>query len=313
MKTIFVWGAGGVGKSHYCLRLAARSEGIVKILTLDPSRRLFQLAAADPSESSQEICVAGKSFELIATDAARLFDDLHKKKSSKPTVELLYQQMVKGLKEFRNYMDLIQIGDEIHRSRCDILIIDTPPFQEALGLYRAMQHLQKFFETSLVAWALKINQNSLLQKAFRRLFDLLRFFSGKAAATHLFDFITWMSEHNDRFANSAQALQTLLTSSSTTFAAVLQPETSLEFLKLFAQSFSHQHTTFFVMNRSVAAFTLPDRSDAFLNELRRLRKGESSLHNEIKRLFPTSNYETIPLMFMGEDTLEELERYIAIR
>ena len=143
--------------------------------------------------------------------------------------------MVDGLKEFRNYLDLIQIGDEIDRSHCDCLIIDTPPFQEALGLLKAIKHLQRFFETSLITWALRMNHNAMVQGAIKRVFDMLRFFSGKAAASQLYDFITWLSEHSERFSRSAAALQKLLSYSEKVAECILVHERSVEFLDNFKE------------------------------------------------------------------------------
>ena len=310
MKTLFVWGAGGVGKSHCALRLAARSEGRVKVLTLDPSRRLFHLVGARGETSSLTVTVAGKSFELIATDAGKLFQDLDRKTISKPGVRILYHEMVKGLKDFRNYLDLIQIGDEIHSQSCDLLIIDTPPFQEALGLHRAMIHLQRFFEASLISWAMRIGDSFVMQATVKRIFSLFHFFSGKETAQNLYEFINWLSQHSERFARSARAIQKLLHSTDTTSICVVHPESPFHFLEVFEKSFPTEHQISFLMNRSVRDEKIPSRDDVFLREIRELQRLEGELEIEIQKRFATAQIARIPLILMGDDTPEELQRFV---
>jgi anion-transporting ArsA/GET3 family ATPase len=310
VKTIFVWGAGGVGKSHTSIRIAWRETGNRTLMTMDPSRRLFHLLGADISKSDQMIALGQCQFRLKATDFDRLFEQLDSKIRTSDKVRHIYNQMTSGLQDFRNYLDLIQLGDELEESDDDLLLIDTPPFQEAMGFYKSMFHLQRFFDRSMVQWALRSSESAILHSAFKKVFEWLRLFSGKLAAQSLYDFIEWLSQHTDRFRRSATALEQIMKSPDTQHVFVVTPETPTALIDQFLEYFPRNQRVRIVMNRSLSKDPLPDIEHPFISELKKLKAKEIQLKEYIDQAFKQYDYEAIPLLFLGEDTPAEILEFV---
>lgn len=310
MRTVFIWGAGGVGKSHTSIRVASREQGSRCLITMDPSRRLYHLLGADPQKIDQMVQLGSSQFRLRSTDFNALFDDLESKVPANKRVRLIYDQMASGLQDFRNYLDLIQLGDQIDQSDDELTIIDTPPFQEAIGFYKAMFHLHRFFDKSLVQWALRSYDSPVVQSAFRKVFDWLRLFSGRLAAQNLYDFIEWISQHSDRFRRSAKALEDLMQSEQTEHIFVVTPETHHWLIELFAKYFPKGSKIKIVMNRSLSFDELPNINHPFIEEMTQLKKKEVELERFITKAISFQCIEKIPLLFLGDDSPEEIIRFI---
>lgn len=310
MTTSFVWGAGGVGKSHVAIRLAAHKGRETLLYTLDPSLRLFKLLHLADTELRGEVQLADFHFQLARADKNKLFESLESKKPASPKVRLFYEQMVKGLQDFRDYLTLIQLSDELQRVDLKDLVIDTPPFHEALGLHRSMFNLRRFFEGSLVQLALKSSHSSWLQGTLKRVFDLARIFSGKKSAEQIFDFIEWLTYHTERFSKSAKYLEDLVFSGSTIHTFILTPESPHRLLDQIENFFSQTKNHQFIINRSLEGFEIPSKNHPLIDELSALRSRERDLRRQLSKRFPKCEISGIPLMLMGEDTDEELLRFI---
>jgi len=193
MKTKFVWGLGGVGKSHICLREAIRASSSMKVvmMTLDPSDRLFFLAGTEPKEGKNKVHLNDVEFDIKKMEAFRLLETLDYAKKASASLKAFYQKMATGLQEFSHYLSLIQLSREIEKSDYDYLIVDTPPLVEAAGLQRSLFHLKAFFETSLVQMALKTSRFSLIHFSLKKIFDLSRLFVGQKTTDRVFELFEW--------------------------------------------------------------------------------------------------------------------------
>lgn len=303
MKIHFVWGAGGVGKSHLSVFVANKGlkENLkTTLMTLDPSRRVFELKGLP------------KNLNLKSIDAAGLFENLSQKIPTTSKVQNFYKKMVSGLREFRDYLALVQLSDELHQNNDDLIVVDTPPFEEAIGLHRAVKNLRSFFSTSLVQIALSATKFSILHFSFKKIFEISRFFVGKKAADTVLELITWLTQHRDRFEQSSVFLEKIFYSKDSLHSFVLSPESSSAILNEIKLQFKEAKNIRFYLNRSVFSFpeNIFEKSDPFLHEMKALAEKEKILVAEIHKVFPEASLQRIPLLVMGDDTEEEMKRFL---
>ncbi len=310
MSAVFIWGPGGVGKSHTAIRYAALQKNRALLYTLDPSLRIFDLLHIPNEAYAHEVKISDYAFTVRKTDKNKLFDNLDKKRPASIKVRVFYEQMVKGLQDFRDYLTLIELSDEIEKNDFQTLIIDTPPFNEALGLHRSLFNLRRFFETSLVQFAIKTGHMTWLQGGLKRVFEVARIFSGKKAADQIFDFIEWLTSHTERFSKSARFLEELVFSEQTRHVFIVTPETPPRFLEQIKSFFVKVKNIEFVLNRSLSNYSLPEGNDHFVEELKVLAEKETTFLEILKKHYPHARVEKIPLILMGEDTDEELIEFI---
>lgn len=311
MKRIFIWGAGGVGKSHVAIRQSCQHSDSL-LVTLDPSRRVFDLLGVPPGEIEKKVSLDGHSITVKTLEASHLFEQLTQRIPANPKVRIFYNRMLKGLREFQEYLALIQLSDELKNSRFAYCVIDTPPFQEAVGLHRAIFKLKDFFSKSLVQFALKSTKNPLIHTTIKKVFESTRIFVGKSAADQVFEFIEWLTQHMNRFQTAAEYLEELLFSADTEHIFILTPETRVSSLESTRDFFKNAEHMRFLINRSMSGLALPENisDDLFLKEMHALANKEKILLAQIQKKFPQVPVSTLPLMFMGEDTEEELMRFV---
>ncbi len=305
----FVWGAGGVGKTHTLIRATCLAEKRKLLLTLDPSLRLFHLLNTKPSPGIQNIQLGEYSFDLRQTDALHLFSELEGRIPASPEVREYFRDLVLGLQRFRDYLSLIELGDLMRRADYDSVFIDTPPFQEARHFQTSILTLHEFFDRSLVQVGMR---NQFLQMGVRKVLDGLKLFTGKANLEKSLAFLDWLSQHLERFRNSADSLHALLFSEQTTHMIVLTPESSINMLEQMSQFFSKAKKIEFVINRSVSHFRIEHTksSHPVIEEFRRQLEAENRLTEAVQKLYQPHKIEKIPLQVMGEDTTEELLEFI---
>jgi len=308
-KYRFIWGPGGAGKSHIAIRKTVQSEGPKLLLTLDPSLRLFHLFGTKPIPGGQSLRLAEEEFTLRQTDALRLFEALQDRAPADPKVRHYFAQLVNGLQRFRDYLALIELGDEMQKDEFKTVVIDTPPFQEAKAFQNSIVNLHEFFDRSLVQLGLR---NQWLHVGVRKVVEGMKLFTGKKNLEQSLAFLDWLREHLERFQCSARSLHELLFHESTIHTLVLNPESSLPELKQMEEFFRRAKHLEIVINRSVAHLGPLSARHPFFQEFQKLQERESQLRLQIEKMF-TAPIELIPLAAMGEDSREELLEFVSIK
>ncbi len=317
-RVTFIWGPGGVGKSHVSVRRAFESTNAQQttlLMTLDPSLRVLDLlglphASPEKDSNAVEVTLAKQTFHVRRVDVWKVFEQLEKRKPASPRVRVFFEQMVRGMQEFRDYLSLLQLADEVSRGRYQHIIVDTPPFQDAEGLHRSMTNLRDFFEKALVQLAMKSTSMPWVQTTVKKIFDFTRVFVGKTASAQVFEFIEWLSEHHERFKSAAQTLEKLVFSENSNHDFVVTPESSRIFLESTAHIFADKISPTFFVNRSAHGLVLPEGESSFHREIRMLQERELKLLKEIDHFYPKYHLERIPILFMGDDTIEEMELFV---
>ena len=150
----------------------------------------------------------------------------------------------------------------------------------------------------------------LKKKSAKKIFDIAQMFIGKIASQQFFEFMTWLIQYADRFQKAALYLEKIFAKETTTHQIILTPDTGLSFLNRVEKFFSKLGPINFIINRSVHSFHIPDGEDPFLSPMRNLKERENKLRAQLSKQFPNAPIESIPLMLMGEDTEEELLKFI---
>lgn len=300
----FIWGCGGVGKSHVALKVAhemSQSDS-ASLITLDPSLRLLELMQTVPEDL--------RRFDIIPLKPELLFEEFHRRAPAQPHLKQFYLQMVKSLQQFREYLQLIQLCRFLEQSTAGHVIIDTPPFQESGGLLKSMESLHAFFHQTIVQWALKTSSNSLLQFGTKKLFELTRLFVGKRASQSVFDLLSWLTHHSDSFKTATNHLQDLLSSPRTIHHLVVTPETPFEFIRVAMKHFHGKANVTLILNRSCEGYPFPDHSDSFSLEMNKQICFERTLKQMAEENFSHLKMRSISIQLMGDDTQEEMSLFL---
>lgn len=306
-RICFVWGPGGVGKSHLAIRQTYLAPAESLLLTLDPSPRVFNLLGKERSSEAQNVKIEDQNFSIKSTDANRLFDKLNKISPANEQVARYFKQLVNGLQEFRNYLALIELAEELQEAKNPFIVVDTPPFHEAVGLHRSIFTLKDFFEKSLVQLAFK---SGILNLGVKKVIDITKSFLGKTAVEQALNFLEWLHSHLERFQTAARTLESLTFGDQTEHLMVLTPESSLNYITQGKSFFEKSKKLRFLINRSVLSLPAISGNSSFAREMNQLKESETKLISKIQEVFPKAIIESIPLMVMGEDSQEELLKFI---
>jgi anion-transporting ArsA/GET3 family ATPase len=307
----FIWGAGGVGKSHVAIRKSFEAKGQRLLLTLDPSRRLFYLLGHSPNSSEplhERSCQLGEeSFLLRQTNAHQLFEELEARVPAPAGVKAYFLDLVSGLQRFRDYLSLIELGDAMRASSFDRILIDTPPFHEAQYFQQSILQLHEFFDRSLIQIGLR---NEWLQVGVRKALEGVRLFTGKKNLEESLHFLDWLVLHVDRLQKSAQNLHENIFSPKAEHLIVLTPESDLEEIAEMQNFFQRSSRLVFVINRSLKHFSIKEALAPPFDEFSKAWKKEQDVSARLQQMYPNAQIEKIPLQLMGDDSLEELLQFV---
>lgn len=173
-KVIVCAGTGGVGKTTVsaAIAVAAAASGLNTIvMTIDPARRLANaLGLDDFGNVEREIgpeMLAPYGVELKAPlhvmmlDVKQTFDNMiHNMASSDTARDLIlrnkiYQQFSTVLAGALEYAAVEMLYDVYASGRYDLIVLDTPPSQNAIDFLEAPSKMINFIEQSSSQWFLK--------------------------------------------------------------------------------------------------------------------------------------------------------------
>lgn len=304
----FIWGPGGVGKSHWALHRACHCSGKTLLITLDPSPRVFKLVGKEKVKGEVEAKIGQYEFTLKASDADLLFQELNEVAPANERVKWYFQEMVAGLQRFRDYLSLIQLASDLEDDRFEHIIVDTPPFHEAMGLHQSIFTLGEFFERSLVKFAVK---SSFVNVGLKKMVEVVRLFIGKESVETVMQFLDWLNNHIDRFQTASKRLEKLTFDDDTAHHAVITPETSYEYIFEMKKFFEQTRPPEFIINRSVEPYDIPAGDNSFFKELRSIKAQEDELLKILTQTFDEFELKRLPMLLMGQDTTEELQSFVA--
>ena len=244
-QVIVCGGTGGVGKTtaSAALAMAAAVSGLrVLVMTIDPARRLAHalgLTSIDGDEHQVDadlllpygVEMRG-SLHAMMPDVKRTFDALIKRYAPSPEradsilQNRIYQHFSSALAGSHEYAAVEKLY-EVHTSgKYDLIVLDTPPAQNALDFLDAPGRIIEFLESDALQWlkrpsalAGRLSMRVLgLGSSF--LFKTVGKFAGVETLRELSEFLSSFSGMYDGFRERSQRVRALLRDAGLAFVLV---------------------------------------------------------------------------------------------
>ncbi|MEZ4234816.1 MAG: ArsA-related P-loop ATPase [Myxococcota bacterium] len=153
-------GVGGVGKTTLAAALAvghAQAGQRVVVVTIDPARRLAQAlgTALGDVPSRVELPDARGTLDALMLDAGAAFDRAVARLAPDPAAadallaNRYYRAVSRGLAGTQEYMALVELHRLAEDGRWDLVVVDTPPAQDALDFFAAPERLSTVLSRSV--------------------------------------------------------------------------------------------------------------------------------------------------------------------
>ncbi len=176
-EIIVVAGAGGVGKTTVSAALglaaAERVEGDTLVLTIDPARRLATALGVD-IDGNDPVQVRG-GLHAAMLDPGPAWDDLVAAVTTAEAAERVhanpvYRRIADTFVHGNDYAALGWLADAIDDDRWGLIIVDTPPSQNALDFFDAPARVESFFTSPLLGWLTGTGGGSVVGTAASKTF-----------------------------------------------------------------------------------------------------------------------------------------------
>lgn len=229
-RVLICAGTGGVGKTSLSASLgvlAAQAGVRTLVLTIDPAHRLAQALGieAHPGEDVPVTAVSGLSACMI--DPRREFDQFVLGSVDNVVAKSLfenrlYQQLVSNLNGSQEFTSLVRLLTAARDERYDLIILDTPPTQNAVDFLRAPERLNALFQDSVIGWFANTHERDgflkrTLSRGTRLVTSALEAVTGGTFIAELKDFFTHIAHLRGRIGQVSRDVHTLLHADTTGF------------------------------------------------------------------------------------------------
>lgn len=159
-RVLICAGTGGVGKTTLSasLGILAAQEGLrVLVLTIDPALRLAQALGIEKGEGRDTDVPGVPGLRAAMMDPRREFDEFVLGSVDNVVAKglfnnRLYQQLVSNLNGSQEFTSLIRLLHSAKSKEYDLVILDTPPMQNAVDFLKAPERLYALFQDSVIGW-----------------------------------------------------------------------------------------------------------------------------------------------------------------
>ncbi len=232
-RLIVCVGPGGVGKTTAAAGLAARAAELGRralVMTIDPARRLADVLSLDGLDDDfQRVNMPGADGELYAAmlDTKSSFDALIARVCLDPAERLaimenrIYVAFSKTTERAHAYIAMERLYDALGDPRFDLIILDTPPAENALEILDSSGRLVRFLNSRTLRWLLRWGP-----KQGGRFGGVTRLFSramGAGLLTEIVSFLRLFAALSPGFERRARASSDALRSADTAFFLVTRP------------------------------------------------------------------------------------------
>lgn len=286
-KVIVSTGTGGVGKTTVSASLGAamaRRGKKVLVLTIDPARRLAQALGlrADTFEATKVDGVGGELYASMI-DAKRIFDRFVERFSPNQEVtdklksNRLYQQLVTALTGSQEFTSMDRLLSEVELQQYDLIILDTPPTQNAVDFLKAPKHVTSLFDERITKWFIRDGRVNFFSKMVSRgtqtAISALERVTGSEFIRELSDFFEQMAHLQNTVKERSERVERLLKEPATRFLVVASAdEQKLKEAQVFLKTLKDGgfHLDSLLINRSYPEWLGPEShtpsSWSFYNE-----------------------------------------------
>lgn len=171
-RLIVCVGTGGVGKTTTAAALAMRAatSGLrTLVLTIDPAKRLANaMGLAHLGNEPQRVDLTGfdtaGTLDAMMLDATRSFDDLIRRTAGADASSILdnrvYRVMADQFAGVQEYMALERLYDMYESGRWDLIVLDTPPAQNAFDFFTSPKRVAAMFDERIMRWFLPSSEDA---------------------------------------------------------------------------------------------------------------------------------------------------------
>ena len=336
-EAIVCAGSGGVGKTTVSAALglmAAELGQKVIVLTVDPAKRLATtLGLTEKSSQETLVCKTTQGGELWANMIypQDIFDQFIRE--SAPNIEAadrliknsLYQQLISRLQGSQEFTSLEKLYQLHSKNYYDLIILDTPPTQNAVDFLTAPQKILALFQDSITKWFLSSGDQSpgflrtLIGMGTMRALKSLEFLTGARFIQELVDFFGSMRSFQRQLREHSESVQAVLKSSNTNFVLITGFDaTKLSEAEQVTVDLKNMgfHLSSVIINRAqpewlehdgtVNAAPAPPEIVSFYNEVKDFYKNRLKVYKQFARE-QNKNCEVYLLPEMEEEKLAGLE------
>lgn len=232
-KILICAGTGGVGKTSMSASLgvlAARNGIRTLVLTIDPAHRLAQALGLE-SQAGDEVQVPGMPNLFAAMiDPRREFDEFVLGSVDRGIAKglfenRLYQQLASNLNGSQEFTSLVKLLNVSRSHKYDLVILDTPPMQNAVDFLKAPERIYALFQDTVIGWfASPANNKGWIKRTFHRGTRLvtaaLEKVTGSVFIQELKDFFNHISHLKLKIALISQETSKLMHAQKTGFILV---------------------------------------------------------------------------------------------
>ncbi len=233
-------GAGGVGKTTISAGLAlglALGGARTVVVTIDPARRLATaLGLEGLSDEPHRVPAAGGELWALQLDAKATFDRLVAREAPSPEARerilanRIYRHLSGAVAGSQDYMAVERLHELVDEGSYDVIVLDTPPSQNALDFLDAPARITRFIEGRALRLLLRPPVpgasfgRRVIAAGTSTVFSVLERLTGAQLMRDLSDFLAAFDGMYDGFAERAKAVRALLKSPYAGFVVVTAPQ-----------------------------------------------------------------------------------------
>lgn len=240
-RLIVCVGTGGVGKTTTSAALALRAAHYgrrVLVLTIDPAKRLANAMGLDHLGNEPQpvdltrLPGATGTLDAMMLDATRSFDDLIRRTAGSDAATILDNRVYRGMADqfagVQEYMALEKLYDMYESKRWDLIVLDTPPAQNAFDFFTSPRRVANLFDERIMRWFLPSSSDAgLLKRVFNPgavVLKLLSAIGGEAFIKDLSDFFQAMRVVRESFHQRGQRVEQILADAATRYVIIASPD-----------------------------------------------------------------------------------------
>ncbi len=234
---LIVCGSGGVGKTTMSaalgLSIARRESKRVLVITVDPARRLASalgVTAQGNDVVALNVVANGGSVSVSMLDTKQGWDALVARHA--PTRDVarrvldntLYQNIAERFVNSHDYIAIERLHEVVNSGEFDVVVVDTPPSRNALGVLDAPERMRDFFASRLLRWLTVPTSSRVFGLASRPFLALADKVLGARFLSDVTEFFALFKQMEPGFVRHATEVEAMLRQSSTMFTVVTTPE-----------------------------------------------------------------------------------------
>ena len=244
-RIIICTGCGGVGKTTVSAALGITAALLGKkaiVLTIDPAKRLADsLGIGDLTNEPKLVKIpgAGKGeMWAMMLDVKNTMDSVVRDFSTTPDQaeriigNPIYRQFSQNFAGAQEYGGIGRLHQVYTEKKYDIIILDTPPSQNAVDFINAPRHLKEFFSRSVLKYFLPGNEESIINTTSRIVAKggiiALKIFNRLTGSYFMKDVAEFLSNFDgmyETFRRQSDEVMNLLADEKSAFLIILGPET----------------------------------------------------------------------------------------